>query len=75
MKISKIANSILKGLDNLEVHTPFSDRLNSDYLRARKEIVMEHLRQESIEYYCNCIEWKDLTAGWCPIHKSVNSCV
>jgi len=44
MKIGDIADSILRGIDNLEVHTPFADRFNSDYLRNRKEIVLEHLR-------------------------------
>ena len=23
---------------------------------------------------CNCIEWKDITAGWCPVHGTINSC-
>jgi len=23
---------------------------------------------------CNCCEWKDLTAGWCPIHGANNIC-
>ncbi len=23
---------------------------------------------------CNCCEWKDATAGWCPVHGSNNIC-
>lgn len=23
---------------------------------------------------CNCMEWKDITAGWCPVHGALNSC-
>jgi len=47
MNMNEIASSVLAEIDNLEVHTPFSDRLTSDYLRKRKEIVLEHLRQVS----------------------------
>lgn len=61
MKINDIADSILSGIDNLESHTPFSDRFNSEYLRKRKEIVLEHLRTISqpavqADAKCSCFK-------------------
>jgi len=36
-----------------------------------------HLTQQSSGQetpVCNCIKWKDFTAGWCPVHRTINSC-